>query len=155
MCISLETFFSSLSHFLFPSLASPEMADDLANLCRFLFDETGLTSLSSTSASDLFSQRVRSDDSIKRGLRYFYLLLRSGIAPIGGDDDDSSGKLRFETWSDSQLQALVSISQAILLLSRSLLGTENSFRSRFTCRLIDYTLLTFWALLSDCFVKSS
>ncbi|KAJ0237227.1 hypothetical protein HA466_0251230 [Hirschfeldia incana] len=91
------------------------MADDLANLCRFLFDETGLTSLSSstTSSSDLFSQRIRSDDSITRGLRYFYLLL-----PIGGDDD---GKLRFETWSDSQLQALVSISQAILLLSRSLL----------------------------------
>lgn len=95
------------------------MADDLANLCRFLFDETGLTS--STSSSDLFSQRIRSDDSIKRGLRYFYLLLRSGIAPIGGDDDGSSVKLRFATWSDSQLQALVSISQAILLLSRSLL----------------------------------
>ncbi|KAG5399265.1 hypothetical protein IGI04_021079 [Brassica rapa subsp. trilocularis] len=95
------------------------MADDLANLCRFLFDETGLTS--STSSSDLFSQRIRSDDSIKRGLRYFYLLLRSGIAPIGGDGDSSSVKLRFETWSDSQLQALVSISQAILLLSRSLL----------------------------------
>ncbi|KAG2273255.1 hypothetical protein Bca52824_067810 [Brassica carinata] len=98
------------------------MADDLANLCRFLFDETGLTSLSSsTSSSDLFSQRIRSDDSIKRGLRYFYTLLRSGIAPIGGDDDSSGSKLRFETWSDSQLQALVSISQAILLLSRSLL----------------------------------
>ncbi|ESQ49882.1 hypothetical protein EUTSA_v10019869mg [Eutrema salsugineum] len=100
------------------------MADDLANLCRFLFDEAAFPSLSSTpssTSSDLFSQRLRSDDSIKRGLRYFYLLLRSGIAPIAGDDDDSSGKLRFETWSDSQVQALVSISQAILLLSRSLL----------------------------------
>uniref|UniRef100_A0A1J3J544 Auxin transport protein BIG n=1 Tax=Noccaea caerulescens TaxID=107243 RepID=A0A1J3J544_NOCCA len=93
------------------------MADDLANLCQFLFDETGLSSLSSSASSDLFSQRIRSDDSIKRGLRYFYLLLRWGIAPI----NDSSGKLRFQTWSDSQVQALVSISQAILLLSRSLL----------------------------------
>ncbi|CAD5321836.1 unnamed protein product [Arabidopsis thaliana] len=97
------------------------MADDLANLCRFLFDDTAFPSLSSSASSDLFSRRLRSDDSIKRGLRSFYLLLRWGVAPIGGDDADSSGKLRFETWSDSQLQALVSISQAILLLSRSLL----------------------------------
>lgn len=86
------------------SLASPEMEADSANLCRFLFDEAGLSS------SDLFS---RSDDSINRGgLR---LLLGSGIAPIGGYDG-SSGKLGFEAWSDSQLQA-------ILVLSRSLLGS--------------------------------
>ncbi|KAH0928019.1 hypothetical protein HID58_020275, partial [Brassica napus] len=115
-----KPFFLIVSHF--PYFASPEMADDLANLCRFLFDETGLTS--STSSSDLFSQRIRSDDSIKRGLRYFYILLRSGIAPIGADGDSSSVKLRFETWSDSQLQALVSISQAILLLGPS--GTDSS-----------------------------
>lgn len=124
LCASLETFFLIVSRTL-PSFASPEMADDLANLCRFLFDETGLSSLSSSASSDLFSQRIRSDDSIKRGLRYFYLLLRWGIAPI----NDSSGKLRFQTWSDSQVQALVSISQAILLLSRSLLGTVLTLNS--------------------------
>lgn len=104
------------------------MADDLANLCRFLFDDTAFPSLSSSASSDLFSRRLSSDDSIKRGLYSFYLLLRWGIAPIGADDD-SSGKLRFETWSDSQVQALVSISQAILLLSRSLLGTDLTLNS--------------------------
>ncbi|WZY94957.1 hypothetical protein YC2023_067286 [Brassica napus] len=85
------------------------MAADSANRCRrFPSDETGLISFSS---SDLFSQRgVRSD----RGLRHFYLLLGSGIAPIGRYDG-SSGKLGFEAWS-----VLVD----------------------FTCRLIDCTLIS-------------
>jgi len=129
------------------------MADDLANLCRFLFDDTAFPSLSSSASSDLFSRRLRSDDSIKRGLRSFYLLLRWGVAPIGGDDADSSGKLRFETWSDSQLQALVSISQAILLLSRSLLGTDLTLnqglgRYQFSCPfLVRLPLSELWHLL--------
>ncbi|XP_048629100.1 auxin transport protein BIG-like isoform X2 [Brassica napus] len=84
------------------------MAADSANRCRrFPSDETGLISFSS---SDLFSQRgVRSD----RGLRHFYLLLGSGIAPIGRYDG-SSGKLGFEAWSDSQLQAILLLSQYLL-----------------------------------------
>ncbi|XP_010525132.1 PREDICTED: auxin transport protein BIG [Tarenaya hassleriana] len=91
------------------------MAEDLANLCRFLFEESDLPSPAS---ADLFLRRLRSDDSIKRGLRLFYLILRDAVSPIGGDDD--SGKLRLEDWSDSQVQTAVSIARAVLLLLRSL-----------------------------------
>ncbi|XP_022939199.1 auxin transport protein BIG-like isoform X1 [Cucurbita moschata] len=66
------------------------------------------------SSSDLL-QLLRSDDSsFKLGLRQFYSILKAGLRDLG------DGKLAFQSWNDSQIQAVCSIAHAIASASRAL-----------------------------------
>ncbi|KAL5739314.1 hypothetical protein ACOSQ2_028494 [Xanthoceras sorbifolium] len=84
------------------------MADHFTRLCQSLFDDK-LSSL------DL-SHRLRSDNSIKLGLHHFYSLLKRCLDPIG----DDALLLGFQSWTDQQIQTLLSIGYAIASASRSL-----------------------------------
>ncbi|XP_020540052.1 auxin transport protein BIG isoform X2 [Jatropha curcas] len=94
------------------------MADHLAKLHQSLCEEK-------LSSSDLFL-RLRSDNSIKQGLQLFYLIIKRSVSTIeaaDGDHDSSTNKnykLGFESWTDSQIQSLISLGLAIVSASRSL-----------------------------------
>ncbi|KAL5723323.1 RING-type E3 ubiquitin transferase [Ranunculus cassubicifolius] len=67
----------------------------------------------SKNSNDLL-QGFRSDSSVKLGLQHLYLTLKHGITQI----DD--GKLGFQKWTSSQIQALISIVKLFLSTTRSL-----------------------------------
>lgn len=85
----------------------------LAKLADFLFSGKNLKPLS---PSDLV-QSLRSDDSIGPGLQQLYLILKRGLEATG------DAKLGFQSWNDSQIQAVCSLASAIASASRSLSGT--------------------------------
>ncbi|KAK0584015.1 hypothetical protein LWI29_006535 [Acer saccharum] len=90
------------------------MADHLSSLCQSLFDDKPSSSL------HLF-HLLRSHDSIKLGLHHFYSLLKTSLRPIG---DDDSSLLGFQSWTDQQIQSLLSIGYAIASASRSLTAEQ-------------------------------
>lgn len=90
------------------------MAESLTKLAEAMFsDKNDGRPLSS---GDLL-QRLRSDDSIRPGLEKLYSILEHGV---GAAED---GKLRLQSWNDSQIQAVCSLASAIASASRSLSGT--------------------------------
>ena len=82
---------------------------ELARLVEAVFDDK---------ASGDLSQRLRSDSSLKLGLEKFYSILRLGVGAFG------DGKLGFERWEKSQVQAACSLAYAIAYATRSLSGTR-------------------------------
>ncbi|PSR87752.1 Auxin transport protein like, partial [Actinidia chinensis var. chinensis] len=78
---------------------------ELTRLVEVVFDDK---------ASGDLSQRLRSDSSLKIGLDKFYSILRLGVGAVG------DGKLGFEFWEKSQVQAAGSLAYAIAYASRSL-----------------------------------
>ncbi|KAK2663188.1 hypothetical protein Ddye_001762 [Dipteronia dyeriana] len=90
------------------------MADQLSSLCQSLFDDKPSSSLH-------LSHLLRSNDSFKLGLHHFYSLLKTSLRPIG---DDDSSLLGFQSWTDQQIQSLLSIGYAIASASRSLTAEQ-------------------------------
>ncbi|XP_057963954.1 auxin transport protein BIG isoform X2 [Malania oleifera] len=77
---------------------------ELSKLAELLFDGK---------PSDVLALRLRSE-SVKPGLEKFYAVLRRGLDAIAG------GKLVFESWTHSQIQAVCSVASAIATATRSL-----------------------------------
>lgn len=91
------------------------MAESLTKLAEAIFsDKNDSRPLSS---SDLL-HRLRSDNSIRPGLEKLYLILKHGVEAV------EDGKLRLQSWNDSQIQAVCSLASAIAAASRSLSGTS-------------------------------
>lgn len=67
-------------------------------------------------ASDDFSNRLRSTE-VKAGLEKFYVILNHGVDATG------DGKPGFESWNNSQIQAVASIASAVASATRSLSRT--------------------------------
>lgn len=84
--------------------------EHLSDLCQSLFDHR-------LSPRDLL-HRLRSNDSVNRGLKSFFAILQRGVRPIG----DGSDRLGFQLWSDEQIQLVASIGHWIAFSSRSLSG---------------------------------
>lgn len=61
-------------------------------------------------------RRVRSDSSLKLGFEKLYLILKDSV------EVDSNGKLGFELWDQSQIQAVSSIGYAIYSSVNSVSG---------------------------------
>lgn len=80
---------------------------EIAKLVEVLIEED--------KATDLYL-RLRSD-SAKLGLRKFCSILKLGLESIG------NGKLGFDSWNQSQIQAVVSVAQSIVSATKSLSGT--------------------------------
>ncbi|KAF5725427.1 auxin transport protein BIG isoform X1 [Tripterygium wilfordii] len=83
------------------------MAEHLRKLCEFFLDDK-------SSTSDLSQRLCSRDPSLKLGLEQFYLILKSAVEVIG------DGSLGFQSWTDSQIEAVVSLGSAIASISRSL-----------------------------------
>lgn len=66
-------------------------------------------------------RRLRSDSSLKLGFEKLYLILKDGVQV------DSNGKLGFELWDLSQIQAVASIGYAIYSSVNSVSGTVSVF----------------------------
>lgn len=66
-------------------------------------------------------RRVRSDSSLKLGFEKLYLILKSSV------EVDPDGKLGFELWDQSQIQAVSSIGYAIYSAFNSISGTVSVF----------------------------
>lgn len=113
------------------------MADHLTKLHQLLFAQN-------LPPADLF-HRLRSDTSLKLGLDRFFLILKRAVSPLQEDDDDDDlnnnnhKKLGFQSWTDSQVQSVVSFGLAILSASRSLSG---SYRLVFQLVNSTYKVLT-------------
>ncbi|EOY03818.1 Auxin transport protein (BIG) isoform 1 [Theobroma cacao] len=101
----------SLSLSLFSLFLCRKMADHLTRLCQFLAEEK----LSSSPSSLDLLQKLRSDESIKRGLQQFYLMLITGLDPI-----EPASQTRFKSWSDSQILSLAYLGSSITSVFRSL-----------------------------------
>ncbi|XP_057436189.1 auxin transport protein BIG isoform X2 [Lotus japonicus] len=61
-----------------------------------------------------FLQKLRSDDAVRSGLIAVHSVLRRGIEP------SADGTFPFQSWTDSQIQAISSLAHAIASASRSL-----------------------------------
>ena len=60
--------------------------------------------------------KFRSDDAIREGFSTFFSILKSGVKVFG------DGRWGFQSWNDSQIQAISSFAYAIASASRSLSG---------------------------------
>ena len=99
----------------------------LMDLCQFLSDAT----TSNISPLD-FIHRLRSDDSLRLGLKLFLSILKHAVHPIKADDvrdeeesrSDSINdkKLGFQSWTCDQVGAVTSLGHVIASASRSLAG---------------------------------
>ncbi|XP_008230303.1 PREDICTED: auxin transport protein BIG [Prunus mume] len=86
------------------------MAEAFAKLAESLYSEN-----KPISSADLLQRLRSSPDSIRPGLENLFLILKRGVEAAG------DGKLGFQSWADSQIQAVYSIAYAIASASRSLL----------------------------------
>lgn len=75
-------------------------------------------------------RRVRSDSSLKLGFEKLYLILKSSV------EVDLNGKLGFELWDQSQIQAVSSIGNAIYSEINSVHGMVSVF-----VKLCDYVCI--------------
>ncbi|KAJ9147476.1 hypothetical protein P3X46_029633 [Hevea brasiliensis] len=94
------------------------MADHLTKLYQSLFEEK-------LPPADLF-HRLRSDNSIKQALHRIYLILKRALSTIEPADaalvttNNKEIKLGFQSWTDLQIQSLITFGLAIVSASRSL-----------------------------------
>ncbi|KAK2986275.1 hypothetical protein RJ640_021844 [Escallonia rubra] len=79
--------------------------DEIAKLVETLLGDKSPTDL---------ALRLRSDPSLKLGLEKFYLILENGLKLTG------DGQLGLQSWDQSQIQAVGSVSLAIVHATRSL-----------------------------------
>lgn len=99
----------------------------LMDLCQFLSEAT----TTNLPPLDLI-HRLRSEDSLRLGLKLFLSILKHAVHPIKNDDvrdeeesrSDSINdkKLGFQSWTYDQVHAVTSLGHVIASASRSLAG---------------------------------